>query len=70
MKLFYVIFVTLFWSIFISNAIADQPPLPKAVVDKPDFVFESVIDGTEVTHNFEIKNSGNETLEITKVITT
>lgn len=60
MKLFYAIFVPLFCCIIISTAIADQPPQPKKVVGKRDFVFESVIDGTEVTHTFEIKNSGNE----------
>ncbi|MBU1388164.1 MAG: DUF1573 domain-containing protein [Proteobacteria bacterium] len=70
MKLFYVFFVSLFCSIFISTAIADQPPQPKALIDKTDYVFESVIDGTEVTHKFEIKNAGNATLEITKVLTT
>ena len=49
MRLLYAIFVPLFWSVLISTAIANQPPQPKAVVDKPDFVFESVIDGIEVT---------------------
>ena len=70
MKLYYAIFVPLFCLILISTALADQPPQPKAVIENPDYVFESVLDGTELIHNFVIENSGSETLEITKVITT
>jgi len=43
--------------------------LPVAVVPEKKFVFEPVLDGTAVHHNFIIQNKGNTMLKISKVKT-
>jgi len=64
-----------FCSIFIlSNVVfaAEKPTQnkPVAVIPDPDYEFPSVLDGTEVTHEFVIKNKGDALLKVEKVKTT
>jgi len=42
---------------------------PVAFLPEKQFEFQSVPDGTQVTHEFKILNKGNATLEIKKVRT-
>jgi hypothetical protein len=42
---------------------------PRMVLPELSFKFEPVVDGTEVTHDFAIKNTGNGPLSITQVKT-
>ncbi|MBA3010067.1 MAG: DUF1573 domain-containing protein [Proteobacteria bacterium] len=43
---------------------------PSAVISNPDYQFSPVLDGTEVTHEFVVKNKGDALLKIEKVETT
>ena len=45
------------------------PTAPEAVVDNTKHTLPAVIEGTEVRHDFVIKNSGNAPLEVEKVKT-
>lgn len=42
---------------------------PQIEIEEPVFLFGSVPEGTIVTHNFSIKNSGNQVLKILRVVT-
>ena len=42
---------------------------PKAVIPESKFVFDPVVEGTEITHDFSIKNTGDGPLAITGVKT-
>ena len=48
---------------------AAKAETPNAVLPQPNFEFEPVVDGTEVTHNFPIKNTGKGGLAIKRVKT-
>lgn len=55
-----------FWvSAGISTALAE----PVAVAPEPGHTFLSVLEGTDVVHDFVIQNKGSDTLEIQKVKT-
>jgi len=45
------------------------PTAPQAVIDDTRHTLPAVIEGTEVRHNFVVKNTGNAPLEIEKVKT-
>ncbi len=48
----------------------DKTPVsPSALISQTIYEFESVVDGTEVVHDFVIQNKGAATLEIQKVKT-
>lgn len=42
---------------------------PKAVFETLHYEFDKVVDGTEVTHDFTVKNTGRGILEISQVKT-
>ena len=43
---------------------------PKAFIPYPAYEFQTVLDGTKITHDFIIQNKGDATLNIVKVKTT
>ncbi len=45
------------------------PTSPSALIAKPLYEFEPVVDGTQVMHDYVIQNKGAKTLEIQKVKT-
>ena len=64
-----------FCSIFIlyGAVYAAQPSTrnkPIAFIPNPIYEFPSVLEGTEITHEFIIKNNGNALLNIENVLTT
>ncbi|OQY05989.1 MAG: hypothetical protein B6I22_06665 [Desulfobacteraceae bacterium 4572_123] len=68
------ILLALLCSIFFTTAFcqaAEQQavPGPKAVFPEKHFEFPSVLEGTEVRHDFIIQNSGPGILKILKVLT-
>ena len=69
----YKIIVMLTIGIFLAgNAIAtEEKPTasPSAFIVQPEYTFDPVVDGTQVTHDYVIQNMGAETLEIQKVKT-
>jgi len=67
--------LVVFCGIFIlsNGVLAEEKSIqdkPVAVIQNPDYEFPSVLDGTEVTHEFVIKNKGDALLKIEKVKTT
>jgi hypothetical protein len=69
-----IIFIALIFSSFLITAVcqaAEEPatPTPKAVFPEKHFEFPSVLEGTEVRHDFVVQNSGSETLKILGVKT-
>jgi hypothetical protein len=48
---------------------AARAKLPNIVIPQASFAFEPVVDGTEVTHDFPIKNTGDGELSIKRVKT-
>jgi len=58
-----------------KNSTAQRPSVatgtetPAAVLPELKFEFGSVVDGTQVTHDFPVSNSGSGPLDITKVKT-
>jgi hypothetical protein len=42
---------------------------PKALAPQPHYEFDSVVDGTEVIHDYIIRNKGTAPLEIQKIKT-
>ena len=47
---------------------ADAAPKgPKAFLPEEEYRFDTVLEGTEIVHEFVIRNQGDETLEILKV---
>jgi hypothetical protein len=69
----YKIIVMLTVAILLAgNAIATEektPASPSAFIVQPEYTFDPVVDGTQVTHDYVIQNKGAETLEIQKVKT-
>lgn len=55
----------------VGGAWADQAtqPAPRLVVDETSFSFEPVVDGALVSHDFVVRNEGDEVLKINKVKT-
>lgn len=54
-----------------GGAWADETtqPAPKLVVEETAFSFEPVVDGALVSHDFVVRNEGDEVLKINKVKT-
>ena len=48
---------------------AEPKAEPKAEIDKKDFVFDPVLEGNYVAHDYKIKNTGKGVLKISKVKT-
>ncbi len=54
----------------IATASQPQPAsAPHAEFPQTEYKFDKVVDGTLITHDFKIKNTGKGTLEISKVKT-
>lgn len=73
MKRFFTIFFILCGFLIIGNANgAEQAPLkgPEINLLEPDYKFQTVLDGFQITHDFIIQNLGDEVLNIEKVKTT
>ncbi|MBW2407247.1 MAG: DUF1573 domain-containing protein [Deltaproteobacteria bacterium] len=72
LKLFSVFFITLCIFCFgsgVFGASKQTTPSPSAFVPENRYTFPTVIDGTEVTHDFIIQNKGDAPLVIEKVKT-
>lgn len=72
LKLFSIFFAVVCIMSFDSGAYGasnQTQPLPSAFVPESRYVFPTVIDGTEVTHDFIIQNQGDAPLAIEKVKT-
>lgn len=70
LKLF-LVFSSIF--VFCNVVVAEDKTTqdkPSAVITNPDYQFSPVLDGTEVAHEFVIKNKGDALLKIEKVETT
>lgn len=52
-----------------SPATEEPTKAPKAIIPDPKFVFDPVVDGTQVSHDFSIKNTGDGPLAISRVKT-
>jgi len=58
-----------------QNAAGQAPPAtvtgekPSAMLPELQYEFDPVVDGTEITHDFSIKNTGSGTLAIDQVKT-
>ncbi len=52
-----------------APAIEEIAKAPKAIIPEPKFVFDPVVDGTQISHDFSIKNTGDGPLAITRVKT-
>jgi len=68
-KLFILFAVAFFSAGNLIGADEISPVLPSALIAEAIFEFEPVVDGTQVTHDYLIKNKGDGTLEIKKVNT-
>ena len=52
-----------------SDTAATETGKPHAVFTEVKYVFDAVVDGTQVTHDFKIKNEGDAELTIHRVKT-
>jgi hypothetical protein len=52
-----------------SSSAAATAQKPNAVFPQLNYQFDSVVEGTHVTHGFAVKNTGNSPLEIARVKT-
>lgn len=52
-----------------SPATVEDTKAPRAEVSDPKFTFDPVMEGTEITHDFSVKNTGDGPLAITRVKT-
>lgn len=71
-KLFYIFFVVFCMISFNSGAFGaskQTSPSPSVHVPESRYKFPTVLDGTEVTHDFIIQNKGDAPLVIEKVRT-
>jgi len=59
-----------FFTLSVAAAAVTSPqPFPSALLPITSYVFEEVIDGTKITHDFVILNKGTAPLKIFKVQT-
>ena len=68
-KIFIMIAVAIFIASNTLGAEDQTRSSPSALIAKPIYEFEPVVDGTKVVHDYIIQNKGTETLEIKKVKT-
>lgn len=52
-----------------TGAQAENPNQPRIMIPDPLFTFETVVDGTEVVHDFRVYNRGSGELTIDKIET-
>lgn len=66
-----IVFVCLFLFLFTGFSFADPktPKSPNAFFPQKNYVFDPVVDGNQITHDFVLQNKGGETLLIKKVST-
>lgn len=72
LKLLFIYFAAVCIMSFNSNAFGaskQAPPSPSVFVSESRYTFPTVIDGTEVTHDFILQNQGDAPLVIEKVKT-
>jgi len=72
LKLIFIFFAAICIMSFNSGAFGaskQTSPSPSVVVPESRYTFPTVIDGTEVTHDFIIQNKGDAPLAIEKVKT-
>ena len=58
----------LYGAVFAAQTSAQNKPV--AFISNPDYKFPSVLEGTEITHEFVIQNNGDAVLNIENVLTT
>jgi hypothetical protein len=61
-----LIWITSAWA---DEAAAQKPQTPHMLIAEKDFRFDPVVDGSTVTHDYRVKNTGEGTLEISQVKT-
>jgi len=61
--------VSLAWVTAAVAVESQKPDYPKAFAPEPRFDFPTVVEGTEVTHDFVIENRGTAPLHIRRVQT-
>ncbi len=62
--------ILIFILVLITNVFAEKPEdekMPEAYFPENSFTFEKILEGTDVIHDFVIKNNGNAPLAIEKV---
>jgi hypothetical protein len=69
LSIFFAVVCILFLNSGAFGASQQTPPSPSAFVPESRYTFPTVIDGTEVTHDFIIQNKGDAPLVIEKVKT-
>ena len=47
----------------------EPPKAPIAYFPEKEYIFDTVLDGTDITHDFVLQNKGAATLKIEKVAT-
>lgn len=70
MKMKRIIIPALFGIIYFASICAGEETadcFPSAFLREQTYAFESVVEGSEVIHNFILQNKGNETLFIENV---
>jgi len=70
----YLLVILMAMCVIISNVCAEETAKaenkgPVAVIANANFMAEPVIEGNDITHSFVIKNTGTETLSISRVKT-
>ena len=56
-------------STWADDPAAQKPQTPQLLIAEKDFRFDPVVDGSTVTHEYRVKNTGEGTLEISQVKT-
>jgi len=64
-----VTLTVLFSNVFAQDTLNTEKKGPVAVITNASFTSAPVIEGNDITHEFVIKNSGTETLKISRVKT-
>jgi len=69
LSIFFAVVCILSFNSGAFGASKQTPPSPSVLVSESRYTFPTVIDGTEVTHDFTIQNKGDAPLVIEKVKT-
>jgi len=56
-------------SAYAAETVSQNDKTPSAMIAEKDFSFDPVVDGSSVTHDYLVKNTGESTLEISHVKT-
>jgi hypothetical protein len=69
----YLLFAIIFFILLFSSAFAEKPEPengPQAHFPENTFIFDKIVEGTLIIHDFVIKNTGNAPLIVEKVKST